>query len=74
MNDIKKFTFLRMFHQLLSYFSASYSNLALLSIFSYLFVFLCGSFSCIFYFYFLVLFLCQNVFVYDHCYRMVNVF
>ena len=36
--------------QLQSYSSACYSNLALLSIFSYLYIYLCGSFSCTFLF------------------------
>ena len=42
--------------QLLSYSSGCYSNLALLNIFSYLYIYLCGSFFCIFYFGFLILF------------------
>ena len=58
------------------YSSACYSNLALLSIFSYLYsCYLCGSFSyTFFYFYFLILHWCQNVFDCGHCYPMVHVF
>ena len=57
--------------QLRSYFSACHSNLALRSIFSYLYIYLCGSFSCIFLF---VLSGCQNVFDYDDRYQMAHVF
>ena len=42
--------------KLLSYSSACYSNLDLLNVFLYLYIYLCGSFSCMFYyFYFLIL-------------------
>ena len=55
--------------QLLFYSSACYANLALVSIFSYLYIYLCGSFSLFLLFGFTLLFYyVKNVFDYDHCY------
>ena len=57
--------------KLRSYSSACYSNLVLLSIFSYLPLW---KFLLCFYFYLLILLCFQHVFDYDHCYPMVNLF